>query len=309
MDMNGILPSRRAFLTTTAAASGIALAGCLGGSDDSDGTDDQRDDQRDTSGQNGDTDLPSEFALAGDGTEPFSNWIVPDNPIPIEAGVELVCQFDNYQETDDDWEGLNDARDVIGEWLQVDPQVVSGELYIGPSPELEQSSGSIILGDFEDSVDDIVETFEQSDEGAGITDEYGEYTIVANYVAIGPDAILETTAYEEYIDAYSGEGERLVETDDDAALLFDLLPAGPRIAISRHDDFEDLAINGETHLDLNEQLQVTRSIRAFVFEDDGDASLDRAREIMEEGNGYEEVMESEESGRVVMVEYEPSTTV
>jgi hypothetical protein len=52
-----------------------------------------------------------------------------------------------------------------------------------------------------------------------------------------------------------------------------------------------------------EDREKTRSVRTLVFESADDATAGRAREILSNGSGFEEIVTLETSDRVVMVDY------
>lgn len=287
-DMNDRRPSRRAYLATCTAAATATLAGCFGDDD---------------SNRN---DLVGEFDLAGDGTAPFRDWVLPVDGIEMDADVELLCQFDDYETGDQNVPGIEDGRLGTAGMFNVDPEIINAELVVPPSPAFPSRFGNIVFGDFEPVTADIIDFLERPDQGQEITDEYQGYTIIGDVFAVGDDTVLLTDRYESHIDAVAGETDRLTETDEDAALLFDLLPDATRIAVSRHHDIADLVINGESRLEANEDKEVTRSVRTFIFEDEEAASAERAAEIIEDGRGYEEIFETEVHDRIVMVEYNPA---
>ncbi|PSQ38047.1 hypothetical protein BRD08_01480 [Halobacteriales archaeon SW_10_66_29] len=83
-----------------------------------------------------------------------------------------------------------------------------------------------------------------------------------------------------------------------------MLPRGFQTTLSRHENLDDLLINGATYHEVDENNDPARTTRAFVFRDEASATVERAREIIEIGtSGYEEIIAEEQHGRMVMTEF------
>lgn len=311
--------SRRTILAAAIASGTVGLAGCLGGNDDSD-SDPENGNSSDNGGNGNSSDddpnggsatdpSPDQFELAGTGAEDFSSWLVPDLVAPQEE-TELICDYLDFEEAiSQDATQFVEFRATIADELNIDPTTLTGELLVAAPGD--GGTQQIYLGSFPKA--DVVDRFtvDPAWETAG---EYQGYTVIGPAedtdaalvgAAIGTDAVLNTPAYAQHIDAAVGEGPSLADTDEDAALLFDLLPAGVQTAVSYHPSLADLAINGEVSAEYVDQA-LSRSVRTFVFETDSDATTDRAREIMENGVGFAEIHTEETHGRAVMVEYTPT---
>jgi hypothetical protein len=271
------------------------VAGCLGGSGDNG-----------NESQNGDTDesdaersaIVEEFDLAGDRPAPFREWVRPGVPFSTREGIELICQHDDYTAADGT-PNLQQTHTSTASFLGVDASTLTGKLFVGPPPERRRPP-SIVFGEFD--TDQLVETFTRGDQS--VTGTHGGYTVVENTIALGPDAVVDTPQYEQYIDTAAGRQEGLTDTDADATLLFNLLPAGFRIAVSRHGDLSDLALNGESRTDV-EDGTLTRSVRAMIFESADTATESRVREILSSGSGFSEILTLEVHDRAAMVAYRP----
>lgn len=309
-DMDQTRKSRRTILAAVVASGTVGLAGCLGGGGDNDsGPSNENSSNTNTDGGSATDPSPDQFELAGTGAEDFSSWLVPNLVAPQE-NTQLICDYLDFEEAaSQEVTQLVEYRSTLANEYGVDSEEFTGELLVA----LPGDGGTqpIYFGSFQQAavVDTI--TTDPAWESAG---EYRGYTVIAPVdetdaalagAAVGSNAIVNTPAYAQHIDAGVGEGRQLAEDDEDAALLFDLLPAGVQTAVSYHSSLDDLAINGEVSTDYQESA-LSRSVRTFVFESDSDASADRAREIMEMGLGFEEIHTEEAHGRVVMVEYTPT---
>lgn len=273
--------SRRTLLRYGALGSVAGLAGCQGDDDDDEPpTDDE---------------LPGLFELAGTGADSYREWLVPDNYVEV-GEQELLFQYNDFEAAaQENWENMQQRREGIATSFGTDTQDHEGNVIIGhPS----RGTGFLYLGSFDR--DSIVEFL--ANEGNDVTDEYGEYTVFNEQVAVGSDGIVGTPDYEQYIDAKNGDGERLAEADTNAGLLLDLLPGGIQTSVTRTDELEDVDVSGSVVTDVQETGDNERLVRTLVFHDAGDATVERAREILEEG-GIGEIRTEERHGRVVMVDY------
>jgi hypothetical protein len=320
--MSDRTPTRRALLRYCGVGSAVGLAGCLFGS-----SDDQNGDESDdtptptpdatptptpdatptpTPGGNGEDaiDYASAFDLAGDGTAPFRNWVVPGNPQGDVGGVTAVCAYQDFGVAEQlEMQSLQQYRDGLATQYGTDPASITGELIVG-EPEGD-GTRVLHLGDYDTAA--MTEYFSNRDI-LTLIDEYRGYSVFeqrnGNRIVVGPDAVIRVPIYEQYIDASMGDTDRLVDVDQDVQDLFSVLPSGLQISISRHDNLDDLAINGSTRHDLTDEGTPNRTTRAFVFHDEADATADRGREIISRGSsGYKEILTEESHGRMVMIEF------
>jgi len=294
-------PSRRALLRYAGVGAAASVAGCLFDSSDEES---QNGEENGMDNGNEEPNYSEQFELAGDGTAGFRNWLVPDNPLDLGVEVTSVCGYRDFETGVEQGVSRTETyRRELANGYGTVPDALEGELLVG-APE-GTGRRQIHLGSFEDGA--VVETFAGSEDFTQV-EEYREYTIFesgpGNRVAIGPDAILSVSTYEQYIDASYGDAERLVDVDEDARLLFDILPRGVQIGVSRHGNLDDLSINGSSYHTLNDSGNPERTTRAFVFGEESDATVERAREIISIGEtGYEEILTEEQHGRLVMIEY------
>lgn len=317
--MSDRTPTRRALLRSGGVAAAVGLAGCLWGNDDEtqngdendetptdDGTDTPVSTPTPTPGENGgeSIDYASAFELAGDGAAPFREWVVPDNPQGGVGGVTGVCAYRDFEiAQQQEISSLQQYRSDLANQYGADTQSLTGELLVG-NPE---GGGNRVIhfGDFD--TDAITESLSNRDI-MSLIEEYRGYSALeqrdGNRIVVGPDAIIRVSIYEQYIDASMGDADRLVDVDEDVRHLFSVLPSALQISIARHDDLDDLAINGSSRHDLDEDGNPNRTTRAFVFHDEADATTERGREIISQGNtGFDEILTEEEHGRMVMIEF------
>ena len=291
------MPSRRTVLCSGALGAAATLAGCLGSGDD----DPTGNESNDPNGN--ESNDPTNYE--------FRNWVIPDNQ--LVPGAELVCQYFAYDRAlandvvvyePERTAGANLVLEAGMDDPEVDPASVEAELRVGPS------RGSILFGEFD--TDAIVSALMET--GREELDSRGEYRIVGidgvGTTAVGPSEVLATAAYGDILDAAAGDGTLLEDEDPAADRLFDLLPEGYVTAVSYHSSLSDLVISGESRTEFetteNDQF-LSRSVRAFVFDSESNATTDRAREIMNTGRGFEEIFTEEANGRAVTVEYAPVT--
>ena len=300
------MPSRRTVLCSGALGAAATLAGCLGSGDDDPTGNESNDPTGNESGDpNGnESNDPTDYE--------FRNWVIPDNQ--LVPGAELVCQYFAYDRALANDVVVYEPERTAGANLvleagsdddsEVDPASVEAELRVGPS------RGSILFGEFD--TDAIVSALMET--GREEIDSRGEYRIVGidgvGTTAVGPSEVLATAAYGDILDAAAGDGTLLEDEDPAADRLFDLLPEGYVTAVSYHSSLSDLVISGESRTEFetteNDQF-LSRSVRAFVFDSESNATTDRAREIMNTGRGFEEIFTEEANGRAVTVEYAPVT--
>ena len=299
------MPSRRTVLCSGALGAAATLAGCLGsGDDDPTGNESNDPNGNESNDPNGnESNDPTNYE--------FRNWVIPDNQ--LVPGAELVCQYFAYDRAlandvvvyePERTAGANLVLEAGMDDPEVDPASVEAELRVGPS------RGSILFGEFD--TDAIVSALMET--GREELDSRGEYRIVGidgvGTTAVGPSEVLATAAYGDILDAAAGDGTLLEDEDPAADRLFDLLPEGYVTAVSYHSSLSDLVISGESRTEFetteNDQF-LSRSVRAFVFDSESNATTDRAREIMNTGRGFEEIFTEEANGRAVTVEYAPVT--
>lgn len=296
----------------------LSVAGCLGSGDDTpngdgpgngtgdDGADDGTGNGTDDSTSNGRGDYHDELTLAGHGTDAFRDWLIPEGVVDVEDRV-FVCEYLDFDAAAAaEVELFQSVREDAAGIYDIAPTDIAAELVV-QIPQLEQT-GIIYPGEYDtEAVIDALTTGEQT-----VLQEYRDFTILGlddgetptPTAAVGPDAILETTAAAGHIDARAGEHERLDEADADIDLVLDLLPAGIRTGIRYHHDRPALDVSGEVHTAYNGEA-ASESIRAFVFDSAAEATVDNAREVMNDGAGFEEILTGEAHARVVMVEYRP----
>ena len=323
--MNRSMPSRRTLLTAAGTGMAATLAGCLGGGDDSENGDDATDDSENgddatddsengddatDDSENGDDatdefpdddEIVSEFSLAGDGGEVYRDWVLPTES-GDDSGV-FVCEYLDFETAATAGvETYESIRNETAEILETPPENIAGELVV-PIPA-GGGTALIHFGEFEpETVIEAIRGNEQTVIGEhrgysvlGMSSEEGDTPTAA----VGSDAVLETFLAIDHIDAVAGETQSLAAVDDDAALLFSLLPAGVRTGIRYHPALDDVAMSGEVRTAYEGETH-TESIRAFVFEDAADASVERVADLIDES--ADEIRTEEHHGRVVMVEY------
>lgn len=316
--MDRSMPSRRTLLCVGGAGVATTLAGCLGGDDADDSGDDTGTDNDTNNGsQNGDDagtgddtngdssddeDIVSEFSLAGDGGETYRDWILPPE-VMDDATLEFVCEYLDFETAETAGvEAYEPIRTDTANIFETAPENIAGELVV-PIPE-GHGSALIHFGEFDpETVIEAIRADEESVIGEhrgysvlGVTSEDGDTPTAA----VGSDAVLETFLAIDHLDAVAGETESLGAVDDDASLLFELLPAGIRTGIRYHPALDDVAISGEVRTAYDDGTH-TESIRAFIFEREADASVERVAEIIAEN--ADEIRTEEHHGRAVMVEY------
>jgi len=309
-------PSRRTFLRYGALGAAAALAGCQG--DDGDdspngeqngtenGEDNGTENGEDNGTENGETEDPNyseAFDLAGEGGALFEEWLIPNNPVGTQDGVTTVVGFQDFEsEGAQAIDSMGTYRDELARSYGIDAADLSGELIVG-APDSTRSR-RIHLGQFDP--DTIVSTFEEAGTAEQVG-EYREYTVIEGAQgegAVGSDAVLVLPNYESYIDAKHANGERLIDVDRPVGHVLDVLPRGFQVTLSRHENLDDLAVNGATYHEVDASNNPARTTRAFVFNEEPAATVERAREIIEIGStGYEEILTEEQHGRMVMVEF------
>jgi hypothetical protein len=319
--MSDRTPTRRTLLRSCGVGAAVGLAGCLWGNSDDGQNGDENDDTpvddgtdtptstptaTPTPGENGDESIEyaDAFELAGGGTEPFRDWVVPDNPLSAVNGVTGVCAYLDFEiAAEQEISAWTQYRSGLANEYGIESESITGELTVG---EPEGTGTRLIqFGDF--PADTIIANFKEQSTKSRV-DEYRGYTVFeqqdGNRIVVGSDAVIRVPIYRQYIDASKGDGERLTESDEDVRDLFAVLPSGLQISVSRHENLEDLAINGSTRHDLTEDNSPNRTTRAFVFHDEAAATVERAREIISSGNSdFEEILTEESHGRMVMTEF------
>jgi hypothetical protein len=317
--MSDRTPTRRALLRYCGVGSMVGLAGCLWGNDD----ETQNGDETDQTPVDGTTPTPDSpatptpgdnggesinyaeaFELAGDGAAPFRNWVVPDNPQGSVSGVTAVCAYQDFEiARQQEISALQQYRGALANQYGTDTESLTGQLLVG---EPNGSGDRVIhLGDFDTEA--MTEHFKSQDI-MSLIEEYRGYSVFeqrdGNRTVVGPDAVIRVPIYEQYIDANMGDADRLVDVDEDVQNLFSVLPSALQISIARHDDLDDLAINGSARHNLDEDGNPNRTTRAFVFHDEESATTERGREIISSGDtGFDEILTEEEHGRMVMIEF------
>lgn len=308
--------SRRALLRYCGVGAAAGLAGCLWGNGEDDGeeTDETptEEPQQPTSTPTpsnetedlGAQDYVDAFELAGEGAEPFEDWVVPGNPQGKVGNATGVCSYLDFEAGENKQaDQLTQRRSEVANAYNTQPASLAGELIVGEPGGAGRRL--IHLGEFD--AEAMVEGFQQSEDFSQV-DEYRGYTVFeqedGNRIVVGPDAIVRVPIYEQYIDASKGDGERLMAVDEGVRYLFSVLPVGLQISVSRHENIEDLEINGSAWQEFDEEGTPSKTTRAFVFHDREDATVERAREIISIGStDYEEILTEEQHGRMVMTEF------
>ena len=306
--MTGDEPSRRRFLRYGGITTAVALAGCLWGDGDDESPNGQQNgnENGNENDENGENEVPNyseAFDLAGDGAVQFREWLVPNNPVGSQDGVVTVFGYQDFEAEDAQaLDSMDTYRAELARTYGIDAADIAGELIVGDPNSARNRR--IHLGQFDPET--VVETLEEADTAEQV-DEYREYTVIEGAQdegAVGPDAILVLPNYAAYIDAKHADGERLIDADQAAGHVLDVLPGGFQTTLSRHDNLDDLVINGATYHEVDENNNPARTTRAFVFRDEASATVERAREIIEIGtSGYEEIIAEEQHGRMVMTEF------
>jgi hypothetical protein len=299
-------PSRRALLRYGSVGTAAVLAGCLwGDSGDENGNEQDGNGQNGTEqdGENEGSNYAEAFDLAGDGAALFEEWLVPGNPVGSQDGVVTVFGYRDFESEDAAAiDSMDTYRSELARTYGIDTTDIAGELIVGDPNSA--NNRQILLGEFDPGA--VIETFEQASTAEQV-DEYRGYSVIEGQQrkgAVGPDAIISVPIYKQYIDAKHADGERLIEVDQPAGHLLDVLPRAFQITVSRHENLDDLEVNGASYHAVDESGNPERTTRAFVFRDESSATTERAREIIEIGSsGYEEIIAEERHGRMVMTEF------
>jgi len=312
--MTDTRPSRRVLLRYCSVGLAAALAGCQG--------DDESDEDGNGTGTEAATGTPAStqapadpqsgdpasyadvFQLAGDGAAPFRGWLAPDNPIGGIGGVTSICAYSSFEyAAEQELSGLLDYRSALTTRYGIEDESLHGELLVGvPDGDRE---GWIRLGEFDTG--QLLRRF-RDDDRVRLTGEYRGYSIFqqqnGSRIVVGSDAIIGVPVYEQYIDTNRGDADRLAEVDEDVETLLSVMPAGAQLAVSRHDNLDDLVINGSSRHDFTESGNPNRTTRAFLFDRPENATVERAEEIISLGNtDYEEILTTEQHRRMVMIEF------
>lgn len=286
--------SRRKLLGYCGAGSAIALAGCGGLGSDADDEDDDGSSDGDESSNGENVDIAAEFELAGDGAEPFRNWLNPDHQ--MDEGAEDIKQLYQYNDfniaEDRNWESMIGARQDTEEQLGTATGAIDSELLVGPIEE--GVPAQILFGEFDlDEIGDHIDEL-----GFDQAGEVGEYQIYGDRFAVSEEVLINHPSYETVIETADGDADRVEDVDEDIKLALDVIPEGMMTTVTRRDDSDDVVIDAMVVHDQDDGEQ-THETRVFVFENADVASTESAQELL---TTPEDVTTEERYERVVMVE-------
>lgn len=321
MNDTGSSFSRRRLLRYGGVGVALAIAGC-GGNDDSsnDGDDDEsagdgssddgsNDDESggdgsgdDGSGDDGETlpdDPASAFELAGDGADPYRQWLDPEYTLSADstADTRQLYQFNDYQRAEDaGWDSGLLFRDRFAESFGVEPESFERELLVGPVED--GTPRRIFFGSFDTLA--ISESLESS--GFELTGEDGDFTVFEGRIAVSEEAIVQHDSFEAFLAASRAESETISDTDEDVGLLLDLVPSGALVTFSRREGDDDLAVDAMSVSEFGDDDVQSHAVRTLVFAEGTTISDERIRELVVENSPFEEIVTQETHGRVAMVE-------
>lgn len=282
---------------TDDGSSGGSDDGSSGGSDDgsSDGSDD--DDSGNTDGStDGRTD---EFELAGDGSESYRQWLVPEFTLEADTDVETkqLYQFNDYERAEEaGWDSPLVLRDQFAEAYGVEPESFESEILVGPVEN--GTPRRIHFGSFDTAA--IAEQLEANDFQQ--TGEDGEFTVFEDRVAVSEDTIVQHSSFSEFLAASRGESDSISDTDEDVELLLDLVPAGALVTLSRREGTDDLVVDGMSVSEFGDDGVQSHAVRTLIFENSDAVTDERIRELVIENSPFEEILTQETGGRVAMAE-------
>jgi hypothetical protein len=294
--------SRRQLLRYGGVGTALAVAGC--GSND-DGTDDSGTSTDDGSGNGTDDgDAPSggpaaEFDLAGDGATPYRQWLVPEYTLNGDSDVETkqLYQFNDYERASEaGWDSPLAFRDRFAEAYGVEAESFESEVLVGPVEN--GAPRRILFGSFDTTA--IAEQLESN--GFEQTGEDGAFTVYGNRVAVSEETIVQHSSFEAFLSASRAEGRTISDTDEDVALLLDLVPAGALVTLSRRDGKEDLVVDAMSVSEFGDDGVQSHAVRTLVFEEAAAVTDARIEELVIENSPFEEIVTQETDGRVAMAE-------
>lgn len=297
-----VLP-RRELLRYGGVGAALAVAGCGANENDSsdDGTDDSSgnstDDGGDGDGQS--RDPAAEFELAGDGSEPYRQWLVPEYTLNADsdADTKQLYQFNDYQRASDaGWDSPLLFRDRFAEAYGVEPESFESEVLVGPVEN--GAPRRILFGSFDTAA--IAEQLESN--GVERTGEDGDYTVFGGQVAVSEETIVQHSSFEAFLSASRAESRTISDTDEDVRLLLDLVPAAALVTLSRRDGDDDLAVDGMSVSEFGDDGIQSHAVRTLVFEEAAAITDERIRELIIENSPFEEIASQETAGRVAMAE-------
>jgi hypothetical protein len=296
--MTEIPLSRRRTLQSCLVGSFAGVAGCLGGGDSEESTPAGNGTDGNTAdGSTGDGSTVDQFSLAGNGAEDIRNWLAPEAKHPSSGETEVLFAVQDFETAiDQGWEELANVRRSKANTFGVEPSSIHKELIIG-LPEGNRV-GSIYLGDFD--IERILSELESN--GETPSTEYEGYSVFAGQFALGSDAILVTPEYEQFIDAKRGSGPLMESEYDGLSTVLDVLPEAGQVSVSKRNDLDDISLTGSAFVSFESGGSFTRVIRTFIFTSPDTTSVERAEEIVSQGR-YQETLNSEQQGKVVMLEY------
>ena len=178
--------NRRTFMSASAVAGTAAVAGCL-------------------------DDLP---LVGSDSLPDYADWLSAD--VLLEEDSVFVMHMD-YGELlewpEDDQEELE--VEEIADQMGVETEDIDGFLIVEVPDETGFGGEEhiIFLGSFDP--DEAADNLELSDDPEDEYEGYDVYEEMFMQVAIGDDAIVMSTAYEDWIDASTGEADRVADEDGD----------------------------------------------------------------------------------------------
>lgn len=290
--MTDVSLSRRRALQCSVTGSVVAIAGCLGGDDDDDET------ASPSGNETGNQGSESTFSLAGNGSEGFRDWLAPEAAHSGDGETEVLFAVQDFDVAiDQGSEELSTIRESEAASYGVEPRSLKQELIVG-TPGDSGRLGSIYLGEF----DTEQALSELESQGLTASEEYEGYSVFEGQLAIGEDAIVLTPEYQQFIDTKLGSGPSIETEYGDLSTLLDLQPEAGQISVSKRNGIEDVSLTGSAYVSFEPDGNFTQVIRTFIFDSADDASIERAEEITAQGR-YQETLNSEQQGRVVMMEY------
>jgi hypothetical protein len=303
--------SRRQLLRYGGVGAALAIAGCGESSDDTGGDDttgtgstgdgdgNSSADGTNRTGGNIPDDPENVFALAGDGAQQYRNWLVPEYSLDaeLEAERKQLYQFNDYERAADaGWDAQLEFRNHFADILGADPQSFESEILVGPIDD--STPHRIFFGSFD------TETVQATVEERGFerTGKDHEFAVFGDRIAISENVIIEHPSYATFLETKRAARDSLGATDEDVALLLDLVPAAPLVTLSRREEKDDLVVDAMSVLAFDEDEFYSHAVRTLIFEEESDATSDRVRELVVEGSVFEEIVTEEVHGRAAMAE-------
>lgn len=297
--------SRRRLLAWCGAGTALSLAGCSGSDPDDQSENGDGDDHGNGDGTS-DThsELAANFELAGTGATTYRHWLHPEYQIDADLDVETkqLYQVNDFGlASAENVTELVESRQNLALELGIEPEDLQAEIILGTA--LSSDPNRVYLGSFDaDAIGSHLQEYEFER-----TDDVGEYALFEQdiTIAVGDDAIVTHPAYEALIEAAGGSTDRIEDVDEEVAILLDVLPDGIITTLARRDGYDSIVVDATVILGTNDEGRRNHEIRAFVFTDEAQVSMQTARDVISGGVFDESDIRREEAhDRVVMMDVE-----